>query len=167
MIEKMTVSELEQLRQQLAYRAGQGEDVPELDAVEDRLDWHRRQRERERLAEAEAVRRAEAAAEGEREEEAIRQKARLRAVLGGQALAAAEVDRATDGLCAALGQLLELGRSAYVLSGGQRRVLAQQQAANAISWRLSELLPGHFQRPEHQLRKTLAESLAPVNEENA
>ena len=33
-IAMMTVSELEQLRQQLAYRAGQGEDVTgELDAV--------------------------------------------------------------------------------------------------------------------------------------
>lgn len=166
-IAMMTVSELEQLRQQLAWRAGQGEDVPELDAVEDRLDWHRRQREREQLAAAEAARRAEAEAAQERDEQAIRKKARLRATLGGQAIAAAEVDRAMDGLCAALGLFLELGREAYVLSGGQRRVLGQQQAANAISTRLAELLPGHFQRPEHQLRKGLAESLAPVNEEHA
>jgi hypothetical protein len=168
MIEKMTVSELEQLRAQLAWRAGQGEGVDDdLTAVEDLLARRQRERERQQLAAAEAARRAEAEAAQEREEEAIRQKARLRAVLGGQALAAAEVDRAMDGLCAVLGPFLELGREAYVLSGGQRRVMGQQQAANAISTRLAELLPGHFQRPEHQLRKGLAESLAPVSEENA
>ena len=160
--------ELEAKRQRLAWELAQNADVEEqLTAVEDQLGRLQRQAQRDALAAAEAEQQAIDRASAEREEEAIRRKARLRALLGGQALAAAEVDRAMDGLCAALGQLLELGRSAYVLSGGQRRVLAQQQAANVISWRLSELLPGHFQRPEHQLRKTLAESLAPVNEENA
>lgn len=153
---------LEAKRQRLAWELAQGADVEELlTATEDHLGRLRREAERDALAAAEAEQQALDRAAAERSEETIRRKARLRATLGSQALAAAEVDRAIDGLCAALGPFLELGKEAYVLSGGQRRVLGQQQAANAISTRLAQLLPGHFQRPEHQLRKGLVESLAP------
>ncbi|HTK89313.1 MAG TPA: hypothetical protein VL948_03615 [Verrucomicrobiae bacterium] len=160
-VSEMTTTELEQLRQQLAHRAALGEQLDDdLTAVEDRLDQLRRQQERRQLAAVEAARRAEAEAAEEREAEAVRKAAQLRAALGGQMVAAAEVEKTVEHLVGALAPYLECGEVAYTASEGRlRRVRGSEQAATFISWKLSDLLPGHFTRPAHELRKPLREML--------
>ena len=160
-LDEMTGSQLEQLRQQLAHRVAQGEDLDEdLTAVEDRLDRLRRHREREQLAEVEATRVAEAEAARSREDEAVRKAVHFQAALGGQMIAAAEIEKAVEQLVGALAPYLECGHKAYTAcQGRRRRVLGAEQAATYLHWRLSVLLPGHFTRPAHALRRPLREAL--------
>lgn len=158
---------LEARRRDLSFQVGQGNETAEveLDQVEDQLGRIRRDLERAALAAEEAQLRAEAEAAAKLEAERQAQVAQLKATLGAQIAAAADIEVAADMLCRALDSYLKLGQQAYTLSNGRRAVLGDRQARAYLSWRLGEILPGLCgPKPIHEQRRPLGELLIGATE---
>jgi hypothetical protein len=164
--------ELQRRRQTLAYVAEHGtaleraEAAEALEAVERESQQLETAVERAALAASEAGARAQAAAEAAAEAARRQAQERLNYVLVEVGTAALEVEAGWIKLEQAAKGLLELGRQAYALDNELRpgrprqKLRLTDQVAGSLAWRLSELLPQHFARPDRQLRQPVPLLLA-------
>ncbi len=164
----LALAELEQRRQALAFEVEQGRDGAdqELEAVEAQLAQLKRQQERQALVEQERAMRAEAETQAAAEAARRQAEGRLGQVLSTAGTAALEVEAAWIRLERAAMGLLDLGREAYALDNDLRpgrprqKLRFTEQLAGSLAWRLSELLPQHFPRPDRQLRQPVPHLIA-------